>query len=39
VAQKRDYITMRESYAGFFGSPSAFRLDTAWLALRERLKR
>jgi len=23
---------MRESYAGFFGSPSAFRLDTAWLA-------
>ena len=23
---------MRENYAAFFGSPSAFRLDTAWLA-------
>jgi hypothetical protein len=35
VAQKRDYIIMRESYARFFHRARHSARTTAWLALRE----
>ena len=35
MAQKRDYIIMRESYARFFHRARHSARTTAWLALRE----